>query len=180
MVTKVQSWGKSRCLRLSKRIIEDARVSVGDEVDCCGPRRHYCLHAGQAVGGKVSLRKLVGAGFPRAIGRKKPSGACAGGAKRRPPTCKRQRSSKMVEARPSDYQCIPCQFGRSLPEGDRRGISGRFPETHGRCSPKEFRICPTTSWPNDGNNRKSTAEAGGRISFWTQKVGWLKQTRGSG
>ena len=33
MVTKVQSWGNSQGLRLSKQILEDASVSVGDGVD---------------------------------------------------------------------------------------------------------------------------------------------------
>ncbi|RPJ37850.1 MAG: transcriptional regulator/antitoxin, MazE [Planctomycetaceae bacterium] len=33
MVTKVQKWGNSQGLRLSKQLLDDAQVSVGDEVD---------------------------------------------------------------------------------------------------------------------------------------------------
>ncbi len=33
MVTKVQKWGNSQGLRLSKQVLEDARISVGDVVD---------------------------------------------------------------------------------------------------------------------------------------------------
>ncbi len=33
MVTKVQKWGNSQGLRLAKHILEDARISVGDDVE---------------------------------------------------------------------------------------------------------------------------------------------------
>lgn len=33
MVTKVQKWGNSQGLRLSRQLLDDARISVGDEVD---------------------------------------------------------------------------------------------------------------------------------------------------
>ena len=33
MVTKVQKWGNSQGLRLSRQILGNARISVGDEVD---------------------------------------------------------------------------------------------------------------------------------------------------
>lgn len=33
MVTKVQKWGNSQGLRLSKQVLEDARISVGDAVE---------------------------------------------------------------------------------------------------------------------------------------------------
>ena len=33
MVTKVQKWGNSQGLRLAKRVLEDAHISIGDDVD---------------------------------------------------------------------------------------------------------------------------------------------------
>jgi len=33
MVTKVQKWGNSQGLRLSKQTLDDAEISVGDQVD---------------------------------------------------------------------------------------------------------------------------------------------------
>lgn len=32
MVTKVQKWGNSQGLRLSRQLLEDAQIAVGDEV----------------------------------------------------------------------------------------------------------------------------------------------------
>ena len=33
MITKVQSWGNSQGLRLNRQVLEQAHISVGDEVD---------------------------------------------------------------------------------------------------------------------------------------------------
>jgi len=33
MVTKVQKWGNSQGLRLSRQLLEDAQITVGDEVE---------------------------------------------------------------------------------------------------------------------------------------------------
>jgi len=33
MVTKIQKWGNSQGLRLNKQLLEDARISVGDDVE---------------------------------------------------------------------------------------------------------------------------------------------------
>jgi antitoxin MazE len=33
MVTKIQKWGNSQGLRLAKGLLEDAHISVGDDVD---------------------------------------------------------------------------------------------------------------------------------------------------
>ena len=33
MITKVQKWGNSQGLRLSKELLSDARIDVGDAVD---------------------------------------------------------------------------------------------------------------------------------------------------
>ena len=59
MVTKVQSWGNSQGLRLSKRILEDAHVSVGDEVDVAVRDGLIVVAPLKRTRGKVSLRSLV-------------------------------------------------------------------------------------------------------------------------
>ena len=33
MITKVQSWGNSQGLRLNRQVLEEAHISVGEEVD---------------------------------------------------------------------------------------------------------------------------------------------------
>ncbi len=59
MVTKVQSWGNSQGLRLSKQILEDASVSVGDEVDVAVRDGIIVVTPVKRTRGKVSLRKLI-------------------------------------------------------------------------------------------------------------------------
>jgi antitoxin MazE len=59
MVTKVQKWGNSQGLRLSRQLLEEAQISVGDDVD-------VAVHEGVIVvapvkhrRGKHNLRELV-------------------------------------------------------------------------------------------------------------------------
>ena len=46
MLTKVQKWGSSQGLRLPKHTLEDARISVGDDVEVI------------AQEGKILIRKI--------------------------------------------------------------------------------------------------------------------------
>ena len=59
MVTKVQSWGNSQGLRLSKQVLADAHVSVGDDVDVAVRDGVIVVTPVKRTRGKVSLRKLV-------------------------------------------------------------------------------------------------------------------------
>ena len=59
MVTKVQSWGNSQGLRLSKQVLEDAHVSVGDNVDVAVRDGVIVVTPVKQTRRKVSLRKLV-------------------------------------------------------------------------------------------------------------------------
>ena len=59
MVTKVQSWGNSQGLRLSKQVLEDAHVSVGDNVDVAVRDGVIVVTPVKRTRRKVSLRKLV-------------------------------------------------------------------------------------------------------------------------
>jgi antitoxin MazE len=59
MVTKVQSWGNSQGLRLSKQILADAHMSVGDDVDVAVRDGVIVVVPVKRTRGKVSLRSLV-------------------------------------------------------------------------------------------------------------------------
>ena len=59
MVTKVQKWGNSQGLRLSKQLLEDARISVGDEVDVTVSDGVIVIAPVRRIRGKRSLRELV-------------------------------------------------------------------------------------------------------------------------
>ena len=59
MVTKVQKWGNSQGLRLSKEVLENARISVGDEVDVRVEDGVIVVAPARRVRGRVSLREVV-------------------------------------------------------------------------------------------------------------------------
>ena len=59
MVTKVQRWGNSQGLRIGKQVLEDARISIGDEVDVSVRDGVIMVSPVKRVRGKYSLRKLV-------------------------------------------------------------------------------------------------------------------------
>ena len=59
MVTKVQKWGNSQGLRLSKRVLEDVRLSVGDEVDVSVQDGTIVVSPARRVRGRCRLRDLV-------------------------------------------------------------------------------------------------------------------------
>jgi len=59
MVTKVQKWGNSQGLRLAKRILEEARIAVGDFVDVTTRDGVIIIAPVRRVRGKYSLQKLL-------------------------------------------------------------------------------------------------------------------------
>lgn len=59
MVTKVQKWGNSQGLRLAKRVLEDARLSVGDSVDVTTRDGVIVISPVRRARGKLSLQELV-------------------------------------------------------------------------------------------------------------------------
>ena len=59
MLAKVQKWGNSQGLRLSKRVLEDAQISVGEEVDVTVRDGAIVLAPAKRVRGRYSLRRLV-------------------------------------------------------------------------------------------------------------------------
>ena len=64
MVTKIQRWGNSQGLRLAKHVLEEAHISLGDDVDVRARDCVIVIAPVRRVRGKHSLRKLV-ARIPR-------------------------------------------------------------------------------------------------------------------
>jgi antitoxin MazE len=59
MVTKIQKWGNSQGLRLAKQVLEDAHISVGDDVDVTVREGLIVVAPARRVRGKRSLPDLV-------------------------------------------------------------------------------------------------------------------------
>jgi len=59
MVTKIQKWGNSQGLRLAKQVLEDAHISVGDDVDVKARDGLIVVKPARRVRGKRSLKELV-------------------------------------------------------------------------------------------------------------------------
>jgi antitoxin MazE len=59
MVTKIQKWGNSQGLRLAKQVLEDAHISVGDDVDVTVRDGLIVVAPARRVRGKRSLPDLV-------------------------------------------------------------------------------------------------------------------------
>jgi antitoxin MazE len=59
MVTKVQKWGNSQGLRLAKQVLEDACISVGDDVDVSTRDGVIVVAPVRRVRGRRNLKELV-------------------------------------------------------------------------------------------------------------------------
>jgi len=59
MLAKVQKWGNSQGLRLSRRVLEDVQISVGEEVDVVVRDGTIVVAPIKRVRGRYSLRRLV-------------------------------------------------------------------------------------------------------------------------
>jgi len=59
MVTTIQKWGNSQGLRLSKRALEDVRLSVGDAVDVVVQGGSIVVKPARRARRRHSLRQLV-------------------------------------------------------------------------------------------------------------------------
>ena len=59
MLTKVQKWGNSQGLRLNKQVLEEAHISVGDEVDLSVQDGIIVLVPIKRVRGGHDLKSLV-------------------------------------------------------------------------------------------------------------------------
>jgi antitoxin MazE len=59
VVTKVQKWGNSQGLRLTKQVLEDVGILIGDEVDVTARDGVIVIAPVRRVRGKRSLQELV-------------------------------------------------------------------------------------------------------------------------
>jgi antitoxin MazE len=59
MVTKIQKWGNSQGLRLAKQVLDEAHISVGDDVDVKTRDGLIVISPVRRVRGKRSLQELV-------------------------------------------------------------------------------------------------------------------------
>jgi len=59
MVTRIQKWGNSQGLRLAKHILEDAQISVGDDVEVSAQDGVIIISPTRRIRGTKSLEKLV-------------------------------------------------------------------------------------------------------------------------
>ena len=60
MITKIQKWGNSQGLRLSKDLLSDADIDVGDAVDVAVHKGALIVRPLRRVRGGHDLRALVG------------------------------------------------------------------------------------------------------------------------
>ncbi|HEV8131515.1 MAG TPA: AbrB/MazE/SpoVT family DNA-binding domain-containing protein [Acidobacteriota bacterium] len=60
MITKVQKWGNSQGLRLSKELLFDADIAVGDGVNVVARKGTLIVTPIRRVRGGHDLRELVG------------------------------------------------------------------------------------------------------------------------
>ncbi|MFQ5743536.1 MAG: AbrB/MazE/SpoVT family DNA-binding domain-containing protein [Acidobacteriota bacterium] len=60
MVTKIQKWGNSQGLRLSKELLSNADIDVGDEVEVVVHKGTLVVTPLRRVRGGHDLRELVG------------------------------------------------------------------------------------------------------------------------
>ena len=59
MLAKIQKWGKSQGLRLTKNLLADAQLGVGDEVDIRVKEGLMIVTPAKNIRGKYSLKDLV-------------------------------------------------------------------------------------------------------------------------
>ena len=59
MLTKIQKWGNSQGLRRAKHVLEEAHISLGDDVEVRAKDGVIVIAPVRRVRGKQSLQKLV-------------------------------------------------------------------------------------------------------------------------
>ena len=59
MLAKIQKWGNSQGLRLTKNLLEDAQLDVGDEVDVNVKNGVMIVKPAKRIRGRHNLKDLV-------------------------------------------------------------------------------------------------------------------------
>ena len=59
MLAKIQKWGNSQGLRLTKKLLEDAQLDVGDQVDINVKNGIMIVRPARRIRGRHQLKDLV-------------------------------------------------------------------------------------------------------------------------
>jgi antitoxin MazE len=59
VVTKIQKWGNSQGLRLAKQVLEDAHISIGDDVNVTARDGMIVISPAKRIRGKCNLKELL-------------------------------------------------------------------------------------------------------------------------
>ncbi len=59
MLTKVQKWGNSQGVRVPLRLLEEVKISIGDEVDVTVQKGQLVVSPSQRIRGKYRLEELL-------------------------------------------------------------------------------------------------------------------------
>ena len=59
MLAKIQKWGNSQGLRLTKNLLEEAQLDVGDEVDVSVKNGVMIVKPAKRIRGRYNLKDLV-------------------------------------------------------------------------------------------------------------------------
>ncbi|RKZ03755.1 transcriptional regulator/antitoxin, MazE [Candidatus Fermentibacteria bacterium] len=59
MLAKIQKWGNSQGIRFTKKLLEDAQLGVGDEVDINVRNGAVIVKPARKIRGRYSLKDLV-------------------------------------------------------------------------------------------------------------------------
>ena len=59
MLTRVQKWGNSQGVRFPKKVMKDAKLAVGDEVDVTVEDGRIVVEPSERIRGKYRLEDLV-------------------------------------------------------------------------------------------------------------------------
>ena len=59
MLTRVQKWGNSQGVRFPAKVLEEAKITVGDEVDITIERGRIIVEPSRRVRGRYRLEDLV-------------------------------------------------------------------------------------------------------------------------
>ena len=59
MLTKVQKWGNSQGVRVPLKLLEEAKLALGDEVDVTVQEGRLIVSPSQRIRGKYRLEELI-------------------------------------------------------------------------------------------------------------------------
>lgn len=59
MITTIQKWGNSQGLRITRQLLDEARIAVGDKVDVAVRDGLIVIAPARQIRGRLSLQSLV-------------------------------------------------------------------------------------------------------------------------